>query len=76
MDTTIERLISDSVSILREKDNIDIVYGWSDLGDLICEKQRLNAFSGTLKPLTKNEVELINNLTNIIKRVKLENYII
>lgn len=64
-----ENLISDSFTILQEGDNIQVVYGWMDLGDLLCEKQRSN------KPLKENEIELTNKLTSMLKRIKLEDNI-
>ena len=31
-----EALIANSVNILNEDDNIQIAYGWMDLGDVMC----------------------------------------
>lgn len=63
-----EHLISNSVAIFQEgEDNIQLAYGWSDIGELICEKQRLN------KPLKENEAKLADEVTAMLKRVKLDN---
>lgn len=62
-----EQLILDSLTTLKEHDdNIQLVYGWSDIGDLICEKQRTN------KTLKENEIKLISDLTVMLKKVKLK----
>jgi hypothetical protein len=65
-----EKFISDSVDILREGDNIQIAYDWNDIGNNICTKQRINKF------LNSNEIEVVDKITSIIKRVKLEEDII
>lgn len=65
-----ERLIADSVNILREGDNIDLIYFWMDAGDLICNKIR------TDQPLTETELENLNKLTNLLKSIVLTEDII
>lgn len=36
-----DALIVDSVNILSEDANVDVAYGWMDLGDVICEKNAI-----------------------------------
>ena len=64
-----EKLIINSVNILKEGINIDVIYGWMDLGDVICEKLRSNI------PLKAEEVLLINKFDVICNRIKLDNNI-
>lgn len=65
-----EQLISDSVTIIKEEDNMQVVYGWMDTGDLICEKQRSNSI------LKEQELYIINKLTAMLKRIKIEEDIV
>ena len=66
-----QALIINSFNILMENDsNVQTVYDWMDLGDVICEKLRYKA------PLTEEEILLIDKLNIICKRIKLDNNII
>jgi hypothetical protein len=64
-----EHLISNSVAIFREENTIQVAYSWMDIGDLICEKQRSN------KPFKEQEMELVNKLETMVKRITLEDNI-
>ena len=61
-----ENLVTDSVNILKEDDNIQVAYGWMDLGDVICERLR----SG--QPLKEQELVLADRLTIMLRRVRLD----
>jgi len=66
-----DRLIGDSSSILHDsKDALEFVYSWMDVGSNLCDKLRV----GNL--LTEQEKVLCNNLTNLIKKVKLTDDIV
>ena len=65
-----EQLIADSVNILRQGDNIDLIYFWMDVGDLICNKLRTNQL------LTETELENVNKLTKLLKSIVLTKDII
>lgn len=64
-----ETLIINSARILSEDDNIQVVYGWMDLGDVICEKTRSDI------PLKEEEFLLLRKLTTMCKRIKLDTHI-
>jgi hypothetical protein len=62
-------LIADSISILKDDPKLlDIIYAWTDIGDLLCEKQRTNK-------LTSDWADLIDDLTTLIEKVKTQNEI-
>lgn len=61
-----DNLIADSVSILKEDDNLEVAYGWMDAGDVICEKLR----SGQL--LKEQELILTDRLTSMLKTITLD----
>lgn len=65
-----ENLIADSVAILKHNNNIEVAYGWMDVGDVICEKLRLN------KPLKEQELVLTNKLSAMIKAITLTDDIV
>ena len=65
-----ENLVTDSVAILEQDNNIQVAYGWMDVGDVICEKLRLNI------PLEAKELLLTNKLTTMVKMVKLTDDIV
>jgi hypothetical protein len=64
-----DKLVIDSVNLLIDS-HLQTVYNWMDYGDVLSKKQRNNI------RLNKTEEELINNLTDLIKKVKLEDNII
>lgn len=65
-----ENLVTDSAAILEQDNNIQVAYGWMDVGDVICEKLRLNI------PLEAKELLLTNKLTTMVKMVKLTDDIV
>lgn len=65
-----ETLIRHSLNILHNEDNIQVAYDWMDSGDVINEKLRFN------RHLRDMECILANKLTDIIKRVELDDYIV
>jgi len=67
---TMDNLILDSLNVLKEGNNIQYIYSWMDIGDLLCQKQRLN------EPLKEHEFNVINNLTIMLKRVIIQENIV
>lgn len=65
-----EQLMTDSVKILKEEDNLQVIYDWMDAGDVISKKQRNNLLINT------EYQYIIDELIKIIKMVKLEDNIV
>lgn len=65
-----EQLISDSVNIIKEGDNLDIIYAWMDIGDVLSEKHRTN------NPLSEQELYITNKLNSILESIILKDSII
>lgn len=61
-----DNLISNSTEVIKENDsNLEVIYGWMDIGSNICEKQRSNT------PLQSNEIDIVNKLTSMMNQIKL-----
>ena len=65
-----EQLISDSFTILKEEDNMPVVYDWMDIGDVLSAKHRSNSI------LNEQESYITNKLIAMLKRIKLRDNII
>src|SRR5258708_33730872 len=65
-----DKLILDFYNFLINSNNINVVYSWMDIGDLISERQRSDS------TLTGREIDIIAKLNSMLKAIKLENDIV